>query len=71
MSLNSSSTLLLKNDLEMSGLCNVKEVLRVAAPKLVLLTVIEHALSAGGLQAPLTLEGLLNGGRQLNNFDSL
>lgn len=59
MTLDPAAALLLENDLQVSGLGDVQEVLRVAAPELVLLAVIKYSLSTRGLEGPLALILLL------------
>lgn len=55
----------------MSWFGNVKEVLGVPAPELVLFTVIKHALSSRSLKGPLALELLLESGGELHHFNML
>ena len=55
----------------MCGLCDVEEVLWVAAPELVFLSVFSHSFTTSSLGSPLTLELLLNCCWKLNYIDLL
>ena len=62
---DSPVSLLLEDNLEMSGFGDIHEVLRISAPKLVLLARVSHSSSSSSDLGPLALEGLLNCWRQL------
>ena len=55
----------------MSRLSDVKEVLRVAAPELIVLTVVKYTFTSCSLLGPFSCELLLEGVGQLNDLNVL
>ena len=62
------STLFTQDDLEMRRLCQVHEILRIAAPELVLSALIVNPTSTVGGVVPLSSELLLDGVRELHQL---